>query len=496
MANRVTRIQEAKVRNSAASEASAKLYLNEDFADVHFNCHDGDDDSMRKIPANKGVLAALSPVFNAMFFGALKEGNEVNIVDADAGTFKEFLQFFYLNEVKLSMENVDSVARMVDKYDIAKYVSVSAKFLKNQLTSSNMCWGYQLALTFNDKELIEFCGDQIGRSPKGIFASDTFKQCNLNTLQHILQLNLTCNEMDIFKACLVWAKSACIQNELDANQAANMKNQLGGSLKKIRFGEMMIEDLTEIISNNKELFTSDEFRDICSVILRKQDHRLTFFEQLPRRYIWNPDAVLKCTRTQQHTAEHKCIQLSEAVSFTSNQPVLLGQFLTQPMLKPSNAQSGVGVSLNNRNTNRALTVQQSLQYPPTRDHGSFGVYGNSVHSNIGCSEYDEKVNVTIYEIGSQFDFRQKRRLFQSSTCSKFIETAIGRQLQIDLPGPILIKPHIIYEINLTLSKRSSYYYYTSHMPIEKMQNDLKIRFHQNADLSHNDWVKTLCFNKL
>lgn len=61
-----------------------------------------------------------------MFYGSLKEGNVVKIVDADADSFKEFLQFFYLGEVTLTVENVEIVARLVDKYDILEAVNASA----------------------------------------------------------------------------------------------------------------------------------------------------------------------------------------------------------------------------------------------------------------------------------------------------------------------------------------------------------------------------------
>lgn len=43
----------------------------------------------------------------------------VEIIDADVSVFKEFLQLFYLSEVKLtmetSMENIGAVARLADK---------------------------------------------------------------------------------------------------------------------------------------------------------------------------------------------------------------------------------------------------------------------------------------------------------------------------------------------------------------------------------------------
>ncbi|XP_055309316.1 BTB/POZ domain-containing protein 6-B-like [Sitodiplosis mosellana] len=202
------------LKNTAASEACEKLYLNEEFADVHFVFNV--DDEGEKVPANKAILAALSPVFKAMFFGSLKEGNEVPIKDADADAFKEFLQFFCLGGVSLTMENIETVVRLADKYDVLEHVNACAVFLKRELTLDNRFWVYQLALALKNEELIKFCEGKIINSPKGVFATDAFKRCDKSTLKRMLELDLVCTEADVFYACLVWAKHACEQDDLDA----------------------------------------------------------------------------------------------------------------------------------------------------------------------------------------------------------------------------------------------------------------------------------------
>lgn len=51
-------------------------------------------DRIVKIPAHKKVLAASSPVFDAMFNDLLKENGDVKIGDISANAFREFLQIF------------------------------------------------------------------------------------------------------------------------------------------------------------------------------------------------------------------------------------------------------------------------------------------------------------------------------------------------------------------------------------------------------------------
>ncbi|XP_031636068.1 BTB/POZ domain-containing protein 6-B-like [Contarinia nasturtii] len=154
------------LKNNAASEVNAKLYLNDELADVRFAFSVNGVD--QKVPANKANLAALSPVFFSMFYGTLKEGNEVKIVDASAEGFKDFLQFFYLSEVTLKMENIETVVRLADKYDVLGYVDACAMFLKSQLSANNLCWGYQLALFLKNKSFIEFCEKEIIKASEQI----------------------------------------------------------------------------------------------------------------------------------------------------------------------------------------------------------------------------------------------------------------------------------------------------------------------------------------
>lgn len=117
--------------NDAASQASAKLYLNEDFEDVNFLFEI--DDEIQKVPANKNILSVLSPVFYAMFFGPNKDDGDVKIVDASIDTFKEFLQLFYLNKVTITMEKIEDVVRLADKYDVLEHLNASAVLLENKL---------------------------------------------------------------------------------------------------------------------------------------------------------------------------------------------------------------------------------------------------------------------------------------------------------------------------------------------------------------------------
>lgn len=160
--------------------------------DVHFVFESSD--RTVKVPAHKGLLAASSPVFNAMFNGELKENDEVKIVDATYEAFEEFLQFFYDKEVKLTMANIADVLNLVHKYDIAAGSKIVEKFLIETLTIYQTFWGLHLAVKFQLKELQVHCKKNMENDPTKVLKLLEFKTKDggdkddsvLSTTNHLL----------------------------------------------------------------------------------------------------------------------------------------------------------------------------------------------------------------------------------------------------------------------------------------------------------------------
>ncbi|XP_055313213.1 BTB/POZ domain-containing protein 3-like [Sitodiplosis mosellana] len=326
-------------------------------------------DEIHTVPANKTVLAALSPVFDTMFFGSLPEKGDVPVDDADADVSKEFLQLFYLGEVTLTMENIETVVCLVDKYDVLKHVNACAVFLKGQLTLDNICWGYQLTVNLENDELMKYCEDKITKSPKDIFATDAFKRCDKGVLQRILELCLMCKETDVFDACLTWARYACEQDDLDTTQAVNLRTQLGDCFKLFRFSLMKSEEFSERYMLNKGLFTSEEFEDVM-LSLSAKGYKAKIFNQSPRYYPWDVDNILRCQRKTSGPEPKKYIQLQEVTSFSSNKHLLLGEIQTSVTWYGSSKIAGnkVDVTITEREKMDQLkvTLPQPILIKPKR----------------------------------------------------------------------------------------------------------------------------------
>lgn len=442
-----------KLKNGAASRACEKLYLNEDFADVHFAFKV--DNEIQRVPANKIILAVLSPVFQAMFFGSLPEKGDVVIADADIDGFKEFLQFFYLGELTVTMENIETVIRLADKYDIQEYVMASAAFLTNHLTHDNICWGYQLAINLQVNELIAYCEYEITVSPEKVFATDGFRRCDHRTLMEILKLDLHCKEIDIFNACLEWAKSMCREYDVDDSQVVNLKNELGDCLKFIRFGLMNSAEFGECYVLYKELFTLEEFEDIMLTITAKK-YGPKIFNKFPRHitYEWDHDNVFHCKRTSMASNIEKIVHFTYVSLFSTNHPLLLGKICT------------------------AFTF--------------------SMDTTV-VFRSETKVKITERE-GLTLDSSAPSKILYRGK-SNIWGGRLNSHLQVAFPSPILILPGKFYEISLEHPEARDCLFISNWDPIINMEDGITINFPPNPDCwgynsNASSWVSEFLFSKV
>ncbi|XP_055306141.1 BTB/POZ domain-containing protein 3-like [Sitodiplosis mosellana] len=259
-----------------------KLYMDTRTADVFFVFEFDDEDTV-KVPAHKNILSANSGAFDAMFYGPRKQEGDIPIVDSTPGAFKEFLQFFYLGTVKLTNENATHVMNLGKQYLVDECCMTISNFTEKTLTLDNMCVGYELAILFEQAQLMKFCEQKIGENPIGIFQSNSFLSCGSNLLARILQLDtFNCDESVVFDGCMTWAKAACIKKGLDETNMQNLRDQLGDLFYEIRFGDMTAESFYPRYSSYGGLFSIEEFTDIIGMIASKE-HRPSKFNPKGRK---------------------------------------------------------------------------------------------------------------------------------------------------------------------------------------------------------------------
>lgn len=138
----------------------------------------GNGSAKVRIGAHKNLLAARSKMFMAIFYGKLKIASELAIAGGSAAVFKEFLQFFYLHRIHLTVKNVEGVMNLGDKYQVAYCMDVCSKFIRDSLSVVLVCPALELAILYNRCNLLFSCELIIELNTKQVFASSNFLECN------------------------------------------------------------------------------------------------------------------------------------------------------------------------------------------------------------------------------------------------------------------------------------------------------------------------------
>lgn len=306
-----------------------KLYLSESTADSHFVFDGVEAEPAERIPVHKCLLAIASPVFHQMFFGGLKENGDVKIIDASQNAFKEFLQFFYLDKITLTTENIAEVMMLADKYAVAGCMHICTQFLEVILSVDTAVSCYELSKQFDLKYLLELSVDKICRETKNVLTSESFLLCQRSTLKRIISLDeLSCDEIFIFDACMRWAAEACNRANVDSELMSNRKEQLGECFDLIRFPAMSTEEFSKCTERDG-LFSGDEVIDILRHLTLHQELRVaTRFPRGARRGTpaWTKDETITiCDRRSQLHLSRTAKIKRDVIVLSSNERILIGQ---------------------------------------------------------------------------------------------------------------------------------------------------------------------------
>ncbi|EDV20616.1 uncharacterized protein TRIADDRAFT_50945 [Trichoplax adhaerens] len=126
--------EEAEVPKCRLAQDLDQLFKTKKFADITFNI--GKD----QLKAHKAILAARSPVFDAMFKHCMEEQRQgtVDVSDIESDVFEEMIKFIYTGE---EPERIDDLAAEIlaaaDKYDLQRLKSLCENSISNNLTVEN-----------------------------------------------------------------------------------------------------------------------------------------------------------------------------------------------------------------------------------------------------------------------------------------------------------------------------------------------------------------------
>ncbi|XP_037024435.1 BTB/POZ domain-containing protein 6-A-like [Bradysia coprophila] len=240
-------------------------YLKAETADVFFIC--GKNEMNERIPAHKILLAGSTNVFEKMFYGTLCEGDEVVIADATPNGFRQFLHYFYVNDMQFSLEFIDELMYLAKKYLLDSYFAECCEFLMQQTEPKGILIAYEQSIRFELAELKKKMETLIAANGT-VLCSEYFTDINRDFLKQIIQIPVVRIEQSksVFDGCIQWAQANCKRANIDGSVMQNVRDQLGDCFQQIEFSSMTSYHLTECVEKFGDLFTAQELQRVVSII--------------------------------------------------------------------------------------------------------------------------------------------------------------------------------------------------------------------------------------
>lgn len=199
--------------------------------------------SQAKIPAHRVVVAATSPVFEAMLYGHMKEGNLENIDVGDKlitpEIFETFLKYLYIGQATLTSKTVFGCKRLADMYFITPLQILAQKFLEDVLTPENTIDIFRLAPEFGDDLTAQNALNQILVKPKEIISCNrsAWHALKSSEMLFLTAQEMCIEELDLFLFVVDWVK----------NNTEIEKTEISQIMRNIRYPLIAAKDLGLVV---------------------------------------------------------------------------------------------------------------------------------------------------------------------------------------------------------------------------------------------------------
>ena len=190
-----------------------------------------------------------SPVFEAMFYGAMAEKNDpIPIRDVQPEAFKALMEYIYTDQVDLnSFELACELCYCAKKYMLPFLVEKCTKFLWSDLSLKKACRAYEFAKLFEEPVLMEKCLQIICTKTKDVLNESSWEEVEIGTVLTLLdqeELEID-SESVLFSAVERWAKAECSRKSVDQNDSNILRTVTGDALTKIRFLTLTPQEFAE-----------------------------------------------------------------------------------------------------------------------------------------------------------------------------------------------------------------------------------------------------------
>ncbi|XP_071518152.1 BTB/POZ domain-containing protein 6-B-like isoform X2 [Panulirus ornatus] len=180
-----------------------------------------------------------SPVFEAMLYGPLAEGLDLNIHDDPPEAFEWLLEYMYKGQTHLpTVPLTVQIYQLASKYQIEALMTLCSEHLQATLTASNLPEMYDTAVLLEDSKLLRHCSQVVNHSPTAVLSSPEFGHLSRSALKHLLQhpLHIT-TEVVLLRALLNWGRCQ--------KSTTSLRKVIMDFLPMVRFLAMTTDEFVE-----------------------------------------------------------------------------------------------------------------------------------------------------------------------------------------------------------------------------------------------------------
>lgn len=170
------------------TESNSNAKADEEMSNISIE----DEPAMERLPAHKFILSLRSPVFKAMFSGAMNEAtsNEVLIPDFDAVVMKEFISFVYTDRCERSVleQHAEPLLAIACKYQVPGLETMCENYLCASLSVANVVNVLYLSDLYNAAQLKARALHYIAHNAKAVVETEGFFQSlNYSLCQEVIR---------------------------------------------------------------------------------------------------------------------------------------------------------------------------------------------------------------------------------------------------------------------------------------------------------------------
>ncbi|KAI5704286.1 hypothetical protein M8J75_003751 [Diaphorina citri] len=247
-----------------------KLFELAEWADCKFLV--GSDEPRTEFLCHKLVLAASSPVFEALFYGSLanKQDEPVVLPDMEPEHFQLFIKYLYTDTLIIpDLDTAQGILYAAQKYLIPHLAKHCVKYLECSLNLDNLLDTLRIAECFKESHLRKQCLKMMCTNPCVWWNPDLIGVATLSpsTFSYLLDIMpLPSRELDVLLLLIGWGRASCKALDIIPT-GTNIRELLDqyDLLRRVRFLRMSSEEFALV--KQREILTEQEALQIEKSIL-------------------------------------------------------------------------------------------------------------------------------------------------------------------------------------------------------------------------------------